>query len=266
MVLPIDLPDEKLQQLIAHELTHVFQFEILFGGNYLRAATTNAPQWFLEGMASYFGNDEDNKDRMVLRDAVLADQVPEIAQRGIYGFFAYRFGHAVFDFIAAEWGRTPCASSSSSSATRSAGAWRSRSSAAFNVSAEDFDIRFRRFLRQRYLKILDGEGRADRLRRARSRSRTRPRPSSPRAPTPRAISSRRSRPTRTQADVVVMSTRDRKLYRNLTKRLHDRRTSTSSRSGSTTGAAERRRTSRSLPTATPVAVFARRERGATCCS
>ena len=80
MVLPVDLPDEKLQQLIAHELTHVFQFEILFGGNYLRAATTNAPQWLTEGMASYFGNDEDNKDRMVLRDAVLADQVPESRQ------------------------------------------------------------------------------------------------------------------------------------------------------------------------------------------
>ncbi len=83
MVLPVDMADEKLQQLIAHELTHVFQFEILFGGNYLRAATTSAPQWFLEGMASYFGNDEDNRDRMVLRDAVLSDQVPEIVQQGI---------------------------------------------------------------------------------------------------------------------------------------------------------------------------------------
>ncbi len=105
MVLPVDLPDEKLQQLIGHELTHVFQFEILFGGNYLRAATTSAPQWFMEGMASYYGNDEDNRDRMVLRDAVLSDQVPEITQKGIEGFFAYRFGHAVFDFIAAEWGK-----------------------------------------------------------------------------------------------------------------------------------------------------------------
>ena len=57
-------------------------------------------------MASYFGNDEDSKDRMVLRDAVLADQVPEIAQSGAStGFFAYRFGHAVFDFIEAEWGK-----------------------------------------------------------------------------------------------------------------------------------------------------------------
>jgi hypothetical protein len=31
MVLPIDLPDDKLQNLIAHELTHIFQYEILFG-------------------------------------------------------------------------------------------------------------------------------------------------------------------------------------------------------------------------------------------
>src|SRR5262249_51645982 len=105
MVLPVDQPDAKLQQLIAHELTHVFQFEMLFGGNYLRALTTSAPHWFTEGMASYFGKDEDNKDRMVLRDAVLSDRVPEIAQKGIFGFFAYRFGHAVFDFIAAEWGK-----------------------------------------------------------------------------------------------------------------------------------------------------------------
>ena len=104
MVLPVDVPDEKLQKLIAHELTHVFQFEIFFGGNFLRAYTSGSPQWLMEGMASYFGNDEDNKDQMVLRDAVLNDQIPEIAERPIYGFFAYRFGHAVFDFIRAEWG------------------------------------------------------------------------------------------------------------------------------------------------------------------
>ena len=90
---------------MAHELTHVFQFEILFGGNFIRAYTSGTPQWFTEGMASYFGDDEDSRDQMVLRDAVLADEVPEIAQTRHHGFFAYRFGHAVFDFIEAEWGK-----------------------------------------------------------------------------------------------------------------------------------------------------------------
>src|SRR5215813_3251140 len=158
MVLPVDLPDEKLQQLIAHELTHVFQFEILFGGNYLRAATTSAPQWFLEGMASYFGNDEDNKDRMVLRDAVLSDQVPEIAQKGVEGYFAYRFGHAVFDFMIAEWGRDAVREFVFEFRTVIGPSIDKAVKRAFNVSAEDFDIKFRRFLRQRYLKILTERG------------------------------------------------------------------------------------------------------------
>src|ERR1700736_1851535 len=158
MVLPVDEPDEKLQQLIQHELTHVFQFEILFGGNYLRAATTNAPQWFLEGMASYYGNDEDNKDRMVLRDAVLADQVPEIVQRGIQGFFAYRFGHAVFDFVAAEWGKDAVRDLLFEFRNQVGGKMDKVIKRTFNVTAEDFDIKFRRYLRQRYLKILTEKG------------------------------------------------------------------------------------------------------------
>jgi hypothetical protein len=216
MVLPVDLPDEKLQQLIAHELTHVFQFEILFGGNYLRAATTNAPQWLMEGMASYFGNDEDNKDRMVLRDAVLSDQVPEVSQKGVSGYFAYRFGHAVFDFISAEWGkdavrefvfefRTVIGASIDKAAKR-----------AFNVSAEDFDIKFRRFLRQRYLKILTEKGEpTDFGERFKIED------------TPSAELSPRAYPSgdfvaaistyKDKADVVMMSTRDRKLYKNLTR-------------------------------------------------
>ncbi|MGH9398759.1 MAG: hypothetical protein ACRD00_00210, partial [Thermoanaerobaculia bacterium] len=158
MVLPVDMPDEKLQQLIAHELTHVFQFEILFGGNYLRAATSTAPQWLTEGMASYFGNDEDNKDRMVLRDAVLSDQVPEVSQKGVSGYFAYRFGHAVFDFIAAEWGKDSVREFVFEFRTVIGPSIEKGVKRTFNISAEDFDIKFRRFLRQRYLKILIERG------------------------------------------------------------------------------------------------------------
>ena len=158
MVLPVDMPDEKLQQLIAHELTHVFQFEIIFGGNYLRAATSGGPQWFFEGMASYFANDEDSKDKMVLRDAVLSDQVPEIAQSGVQGFFAYRFGHAVFDFIEAEWGKESVRDFVFEFRNQIGGNVERVIRRAFNQSAEDFDIKFRRFLRQRYLKILTEKG------------------------------------------------------------------------------------------------------------
>src|SRR5450756_22865 len=71
IVLPIDLPDEILQKIIQHELTHIFEFEILFQGNFVRAFTSSPPQWFMEGLASYYGHDEDNYSRMYIRDAVL---------------------------------------------------------------------------------------------------------------------------------------------------------------------------------------------------
>jgi len=216
MVLPVDLPDLKLQQLIQHELTHVFQFEIIYGGNYLRAQTSNAPQWLLEGMASYFGNDEDNKDRMVLRDAVLSDQVPEIAQKGISGFFAYRFGHAVFDFMAAEWGKDAVRDFVFEYRNQVGPSVERTIKRAFNISAEDFDIRFRRYLRQRYLKILTEKGEpVDFGERFKIED------------TPSAELSPRAYPSgdfiaaistyKEQADVVILSTRERKLFKNLTK-------------------------------------------------
>lgn len=258
MVLPVDLPDEKLQQLVAHELTHVFQFEILFGGNYLRAATTNAPQWFIEGMASYYGNDEDNKDRMILRDAVLADQVPEIAQKGIQGFFAYRFGHAVFDFVAAEWGKDAVRELLFEFRNQIGGNLDKVLKRAFNVPAEDFDIRFRRYLRQRYLKILAEKGEPiDFGERFKIED------------TPSAELSPRAYPSgdfiaaistyKQDADVVLLSTRDRKLYRNLTRGyttayeyLVVQWVETGPQSGADLAVS---------PDGNTVAVFARRERG-----
>ena len=217
MVLPVDLPDEKLEKLIAHELTHVFQFEIFFGGNFIRAYTSGAPQWLTEGMASYFGNDEDEKDVMVLRDAVLNDQIPEIAERQIYGFFAYRFGHAVFDFIRSEWGpdgvrdfvfeyRGSLGPNLDHVLKRT-----------YGISAEDFDVKFRRYLRQRFIKLLTETGEpidfGDRVRLTEEGSSVEVSVRAfPSGDLGAAISSLDN-----DANVVVLSTRDRKLFKNLTK-------------------------------------------------
>src|SRR5256885_8160837 len=63
MVIPIDTSDEKLLQLVQHELTHIFEYEILFQGKLGKTVTANPPTWFMEGLASFMGNDEDSKDR-----------------------------------------------------------------------------------------------------------------------------------------------------------------------------------------------------------
>ncbi|MEJ5166312.1 MAG: hypothetical protein WHV67_04720, partial [Thermoanaerobaculia bacterium] len=104
MVMPIDLPDERLQKLITHELTHIFQFEFFFQRQVSKALTQQVPQWFVEGMASYMAKDENSFSRMILRDYVYNDRIPSITTKGIYGYMAYRFGHAVFDFIEKQWG------------------------------------------------------------------------------------------------------------------------------------------------------------------
>jgi Tol biopolymer transport system component len=160
MVLPIDVPDEKLQALIQHELTHVFQYEILFGGRLSRALTANPPTWFMEGMASYFGNDEDDKDRMYLRDAVNSDLIPPITKVQIEGYPAYRYGHAVFDFIESEWGKDGVRDfifEFRSFLGRDIAVALRRT---FEIQPDDFDLKFRRFLRRKYLPLLAVKGEA----------------------------------------------------------------------------------------------------------
>jgi Tol biopolymer transport system component len=157
MVLPIDTTDEKLLQLVQHELTHVFEYEILFQGKLGKTITSNPPTWLMEGLASFMASDEDSKDRMVLRDAVVNDHIPRISQNPT-GYFAYRFGHAVFKYIQQKYGweglrdfiyeyRNTLGNSVDKALKR-----------AFDTTPEEFDTRFRTWMRKQYLPALVAKG------------------------------------------------------------------------------------------------------------
>lgn len=151
MVLPIDLPDSELYELILHELTHIFQYHVIFQGALGRSLTLNPPQWLSEGMASYFADDESTSDRMFLRDAVVNDNLPPVTSGRASGFFAYRYGHAVFDFMEERWGKDGIRDFLYEY-RNTIGARVGRAiERAFRVEPEDFDVEFRRWLRQRYL-------------------------------------------------------------------------------------------------------------------
>jgi hypothetical protein len=154
MVLPVDLPDPELMELILHELTHIFQYNILFGSNVSRAITVGAPIWFVEGMASYMADDEEEYDRMVLRDAVVNDAIPSVAQGNVQGYFAYRFGHAVFDYIEERWGREGFIDFVYEFRNTLGGRADRALERAFRITPEDFDAEFRKWLRRKYLKQL----------------------------------------------------------------------------------------------------------------
>jgi Tol biopolymer transport system component len=157
MVLPVDLPDAELAKLIAHELVHIFQYEILFQGKLGKALTTSIPQWFMEGMASYLAQDEDSRARAVMRDATLADRVPSVADN-VSGYFAYRFGHMVFAFVEAEWGVEGLRDFVFETRNTLTGSVDKAIKRAFDLDVEEFDARFRAWLRKQYQGVAADRG------------------------------------------------------------------------------------------------------------
>ena len=218
MVLPVDLPDPQLMELILHELTHIFQYNILCGGGGTGKCVASAPpQWFMEGMASYMAKDESARDRMYLRDAVVNDRIPAITSNQVSGFFAYRFGHAVFDFIEEKFGKEAFRDFMIEM-RNTIGARVGRAvERTFRMDPEDFDGEFRRWLRRRYLPELleTGEpgdfGRPFRTGRGVSSAEISP-VASPSGDLVAAFSTAKG-----DLDVVLFDAREREFLRNLTK-------------------------------------------------
>ena len=217
MVMPADLPDAQLFALIKHELTHIFEYHILFQGSLARAVAVAPPLWVMEGFASYMADDEKSWDLMYLRDAVVNDAIPPISQADFGGFLAYRFGHAVFDFMEERWGEDgiqdfiyELRNTISLRADRAI-------ERAFRIEPDDFDADFRRWLRQRFLPELVATGEPLDFGRP---FRVENRPStwdssgvvSPSGDLVAAFSTPEG-----EVDVVLFDARKRRLHRNLTK-------------------------------------------------
>ncbi len=216
MVLPVDQPDERLQELIAHELTHVFEFHILFQGELRKALLNHPPQWFMEGLASYMANDEDPRSRMVLRDAVINGMIPRITEKGIGGYFGYRFGHAAFDYIEEQYGADGVRDFLFEFRSALGNSVEKALKRAFDITPEDFDIRFRRWLQKKYVpdivrhgepidfgeRIRIGDQDIDELISA--------------VPSPSGELAAAFALTSGRVDVVVLGLKDRKVFRNLT--------------------------------------------------
>ncbi len=154
MVLPIDMEEDKLQKLIIHELTHIFQFDFFFQRQIGKTLIQPVPQWFMEGMASYFAKDENSFARMILRDYVFNDKIPSITVKGIYGYMAYRFGHSVFDFIEKQWGEEGLRRFLYEYRTNLESTVEKALKRAFDIEPYTFDRLFRLYLRKNNLPLL----------------------------------------------------------------------------------------------------------------
>ncbi|MGB5293720.1 MAG: hypothetical protein WBP34_02105, partial [Thermoanaerobaculia bacterium] len=217
MFLPVDMPDPDLYELILHELTHIFQYHMLFGGNLGKGLAGRPPNWFMEGMASYMEGEESARDKMFVRDAVVNDQVPLITQSGVDGFFAYRFGYSVFEYIEFRWGPEGMRDFIVELRNTVGGRVGRAVERAFGISPEEFDADFRRWLRKRYLAELleTGEpgdfGRPFRAHRGIQSQNTSP-VASPSGDFVAAFTNNRG-----DVDVVLYETKERTFFKNLTK-------------------------------------------------
>ena len=157
MVMPVDMPDAELMELMLHELTHIFQYHVLYGGSAGKGITQPAPLFINEGMASYFAEDESARDKMYLRDAVVNDRLPPVTL-DFQGFFAYRYGHAFFDYIEERWGKEGVQEFLIELRNTLGARVGPAIERTFFMSAEDFNSDFRRWLRQKYLPELVATG------------------------------------------------------------------------------------------------------------
>jgi hypothetical protein len=104
MVLPIDETSDRLQGLITHELTHIFEYDMIPRSLIQRGV----PLWVDEGLADYERGTWDDLDLMMIRDAAVSDQIPPMSRAnelGGGGRLVYNLGHAVFEFVESRWGK-----------------------------------------------------------------------------------------------------------------------------------------------------------------
>ena len=93
--------------VLGHEMVHVFQFSIASSGTTAgQSGMGRLPLWVIEGMAEYLSLGRiDANTAMWLRDAALRGEFPTIDQlTRDPRFFPYRYGQAVWAYIAGRWG------------------------------------------------------------------------------------------------------------------------------------------------------------------
>jgi len=160
MVLPIDEPPDQLYRLITHELTHVFEFDIIPRG----IMGASLPLWMDEGLANYMAGYWNVLDLMQVRDAAVSDNIPKMSRfetQPLSGRLPYSLGHATFEFIEAKWGKEGLRQFLFSLRKSVIGGGESAYEEALKVKAEEFDEQFDRYLKERFKPFRDKERPAD---------------------------------------------------------------------------------------------------------
>lgn len=111
ILLPFTGDYKSFEHVLAHELTHAFQYDVFARGRAGNGLQTlqqvQPPLWFMEGMAEYLSLGPNHiLTQSWVRDAALNGNLPTIQQMTLYPdrFFPYRYGEALWEYIGGRWG------------------------------------------------------------------------------------------------------------------------------------------------------------------
>jgi Tol biopolymer transport system component len=161
IVMPMDEPPDLLYRLIVHELTHQFEFDMIPTSLVRR----NVPLWVNEGLSDYMTGVWRPLDLMTVRDAAVADIIPKMSKLEGYSELGarmvYNLGHAVFEFIESRWGKEGIRGYLFALRKAVIGGGEEAYEEAFQISAEEFDQQFDKYLKDRFKPFRDKERPAD---------------------------------------------------------------------------------------------------------
>jgi len=157
-----DMTLDEIQDLIEHELTHIFQYDLLWGGpGGVMYAVNQPPLWIMEGLAEYNTDNWSSWSSLIVRDAVLNDRIPELTTSGsLYSRYplprppAYDFGHAIYDFIESKHGKNGIREFWHSLKRSPFIGRRNPIKRAFNMEYKDFNHEFKKYLRAKHKDFL----------------------------------------------------------------------------------------------------------------
>ena len=102
VVLPFAAGLGETDHVLGHELVHAFQRDILKRGG---RPMSSLPLWFVEGMAEYLSVGRiDTNTAMWLRDSIEQNSLPRVDQLDDPSFFPYRYGQALWVYLAKRFG------------------------------------------------------------------------------------------------------------------------------------------------------------------